>query len=56
MQLTNLDDGLPALSLEAALSQCGVAGAVVVFRNQVPTADSTAQLFPPPGVELPAGA
>lgn len=49
----DLDDGLPGLSLDVALSQSGSPGTMTVLRNEPPTEDSEAIVSPPPGVQLP---
>ena len=49
----DLDDGLPGLALDVALSQRGTPGTIVVFRNQPPAEGSRAELSPPPEVTLP---
>lgn len=49
----DLDDDLPALSLDVALSQAATAGTIVVFRNQPPAINSLAQIALPPGLTLP---
>ncbi len=51
----DLDDGLPGLALDVALSQRGTSRTIVVFRDEPPTQGSRAQLTPPPGVALPPG-
>jgi hypothetical protein len=49
----DLDDDAPALDLDVVVSQRNSAGTIVVFRDQPPTAGSQAQVFPPPGVNMP---
>lgn len=49
----DLDDGLPALSMDSALAARNAAGTLVVFRDQPPTEDSTAAVFAPAGVNVP---
>ncbi|MGE2736084.1 hypothetical protein [Mycolicibacterium vaccae] len=49
----DLDDDLPALALDVALSQAATAGTIVVFRNQPPAMNSLAQIAVPPGLTLP---
>ena len=51
----DLDDGLPGLALDVALSQREAPGTAVVFRNQPPAEGSEALFFPPPGVVTPPG-
>lgn len=50
----DLDDGLPGLALDAAVSPAGEPGTLVLFRSKPPAEGSAAEVFPPPGVTLPA--
>lgn len=49
----DLDDGLPGLALDVAVSPAGAPGTLVLLRNQPPAEGSGAEVFPPPGVTLP---
>jgi predicted HTH domain antitoxin len=49
----DLDDGLPGLALDVALSQIGEPATAVVFRNEAPADDSVARFIPPPGIAMP---
>jgi hypothetical protein len=49
----DLDDDLPGLSLDVALSQQGTPGTAVVFRNAPAAEGSQASFVPPPGVTMP---
>lgn len=51
----DLDDDLPGLALDVALSQGGAPGTIVVFRSDPPTEGSIVDVSPPPGVALPPG-
>jgi len=51
----DLDDGLPGLALDVAVSQRKLPGTAVVLRNTPPTEGSEAYFFPPPGVRMPPG-
>ena len=51
----DLDDGLPGLALDVALSQVGEPATAVVFRNEAPADDSVARFIPPPGIAMPPG-
>jgi len=51
----DLDDGLPGLALDVALSQWEKPGTALVFRNAVPAEGSEAHFVPPPGVRMPPG-
>lgn len=50
----DLDDDSPALDLSVAISQRGAPGTLLLFRDQPPAEGSSAHVFPPPGVTLPA--
>lgn len=50
----DLDDDLPALSLDVALSQQGRPGTAVVFRDRPPAEGAEAHFMPPPGLVPPA--
>lgn len=49
----DLDDDTPGLALDVAQSPANTPGTIVVVRNQSPSAGSTVQIAPPPGVSLP---
>ena len=51
----DLDDDLPGLPLDVALSQQRTPGTAVVFRNSPPAEGSEASFVPPPGVTMPPG-
>lgn len=51
----DLDDGLPGLALDVALSQQQAPGTAVVFRNEAPYEGSEAYFVPPLGVRMPPG-
>ena len=51
----DLDDELPGLALDVALSQQQRPGTAVVFRDSAPTEGSSAYFVPPPGVRMPPG-
>ena len=51
----DLDDDLPGLALDVALSQRGTPGTMLVWRNEPPAEGSNAIISPPPGVALPPG-
>lgn len=52
----DLDDGLPGVALDVAMSQEGSPGTIVVLRNLPPHIGSFAQIAPPPGITLPRSA
>lgn len=51
----DLDDGLPGLALDVALSQGDTPGTILVFRDEAPTEGSNAYFSPPLGVAMPPG-